>query len=107
MSNTNLGTTTASPVDVLVLTKPVGYRAAKMTATVATLDGANVSTQEMIFAHSASANDVTLTIYGTVAAPATANLGSFSTTINTTALAIKFQQTTANSSVKMFIQFIK
>jgi hypothetical protein len=90
-----------------VLTKPVGYRAAKITAAVTSQSGANVSTQEMILAHSASANDVTLTIYGTVAAPATSNLGSFSAAINTTALALKFHQTGASSLVKMFIQFIK
>jgi len=92
---------------VLVLTKPIGYRAAKITAAVTHFSGANVSTQEMILAHSAAANDVTLTIYGTVAAPATANLGSFSAAINTTAVALKFTQAAANSSVKMFIQFIK
>jgi hypothetical protein len=65
--------------------------------------------QELILAHNGNttSQDVTLTVYGTVAAPATANLGVFTASINTTAVAVKFNQTRANTSVKLFTQLIK
>lgn len=111
VSNTNIGNAnTASvfnPVDVLVLTKPFVYRSAKITSSATTLSGANVQTQEMILALSNTANDISLTVYGTVSAPSTANVGVFTTSINSTAAAIKFTQTGANSSIKLSIQYIK
>lgn len=104
IANTDLGTTTASPVEVFNF--PVAtYTGAKITAKIASLSGANAQVQELIIAQNTT--DVVLTVYGTVAAPASANLGVFSASINTTAVSVKFQQTGANSSVKLFTQLIK
>jgi hypothetical protein len=111
VSNTNIGnantTGVFTPANILVSTKPFTYRSAKITASISSLSGANVQTQEMVLAFSNTANDVTLTVYGTVSAPSSANLGIFSTSINSTASALRFTQTSANSSVKLFIQYIK
>lgn len=111
VSNTNIGNAnTASvlnPVDVLVLEKPFQYKSAKITSSAVSLNGANVQTQEMVLALSNTANDVSLTVYGTVSAPSSANVGVFTTSINATAAALKFTQTSANSSVKLSIQYIK
>ncbi len=111
VSNTNIGNANAAsvftPVNIVVSTKPFTYKSAKITASISTEDNANVQTQEMVLAFSNTANDVSLTVYGTVSAPISANLGIFSTTINSTASALRFTQTSANSSVKLFIQYIK
>lgn len=111
VANTNIGNSNTSgtfnPVDVLVITKPVPYKSAKITASVFSANLTNVQTQEMILAYSNTANDVTVTAFGTVAAPASANLGVFSSAINSTAIALKFTQTSANSGVKLLIQYIK
>lgn len=104
ISNTNIGSTTASAVEVFNF--PVAtYTGAKITAKIGALGGANTQVQELIVAQNAT--DVVLTVYGTVAAPATANLGVFTASINSTAVSVKFQQTGANSSVKLFTQLIK
>lgn len=104
VSNTNIGTTTASAVEIFNF--PVAtYTGAKITAKIGTLGGANTQVQELIIAQNST--DVVLTVYGTVAAPATANLGVFTASINSTAVSVKFQQTGANSSVKLFTQLIK
>lgn len=111
VSNTNIGNSNTSgtfnPVDILVITKPVPYKSAKITASIYSANLTNVQTQEMILAYSNTANDVTVTAFGTVAAPASANLGVFSSAINSTAIALKFTQTSANSGVKLLIQYIK
>jgi len=75
--------------------------------TVKSQNGSNTLVQEILFAHSSAANDVTLTAYGTIAAPVTANVGGVSATINSTAVSIKFLQTSSNTSVKLLAQFIK
>jgi len=111
VSNSNIGNANAAsvftPFNSVVSTKPFTYKSAKITASISTADNANVQTQEMVLAFSNTANDVSLTVYGTVSAPISANLGIFSTTINSTASALRFTQTSANSSVKLFIQYIK
>ena len=81
------------------------YVGAKFTARITNNSGANAAIQEVILAQNGT--DVYTTVYGTVVAPTSANLGVFSATINTTAVAVKFQQTTASSSVKLFTQLIK
>jgi hypothetical protein len=111
VANTNIGnantTGVFNPVNILISTKPFTYKSAKITASISSLDSANVQTQEMVVAFSNTANDVSLTVYGTISAPTSANLGIFSTSINSTASALRFTQTGANSSVKLFIQYIK
>jgi len=104
VSNTNLGVTTASPVEVF--TFPWTSTGAKITAKIGSLGGANTQVQELIIAQNTT--DLVLTVYGTVAAPAGANLGVFSALINTaaSAVSVRFQQTGANSSVKLLTQLI-
>ncbi len=110
VTNTNIGNANTSgvftPVDVLVFSKPLEHRSGKITTSVVSLGG-NVQTQDIVFAYSNTANDVVLTTYGTVSSPASANLGVFNAAINSTAVVIRFTQTSANSSVKMFVQYIK
>lgn len=103
--NTNLGTTTASPVEVFNF--PLTYFGARITARIGTYAGAvqtQAQTQDLIIAQNAT--DVVLTSYGTVASPATANLGVFSASINSTAVSVKFQQTGANSTVRLLTQLL-
>jgi hypothetical protein len=104
VANTNLGTNVSLPRELLNFPLAT-YTGAKITASIKTLDGANTQTQELILAQNTI--DSVITVYGTVASPAGANLGVFSSSINTTAVALNFLQTSANSSVKLFVQFIK
>ena len=107
-ANTNIGNANTSgaftPVEIVSFTKNV-YTGGKFT--VKSQNGGNTLVQEILFAHSDSANDVTLTAYGTIAAPLTSNVGSISATINTTAVSIRYLQTSSNTSVKLLAQFIK
>lgn len=111
VSNTNIGN---SLTPITIATFPTAtYTGAKVTAKIVSLSGANTQVQELIIAQNTT--DSTITVYGTVAAPASANLGVFSVALaNSTGgtstpdrVAIKFQQTSANSSVKLFTQLIK
>jgi uncharacterized transporter YbjL len=102
--NTNIGSNTTAAINLFSF--PVGtYTGAKITAKITSLSGANTQIQELILAQNTT--DVNITVYGTVAAPASANLGVFSGLINSTAVAVGFQQSSANSNVKLFAQLIK
>lgn len=104
ISNTNIGSNTTGPQEIFNF--PIAsYTGAKITAKIGALSGANSQVQELILVQNTT--DVVMTVYGTVASPAAANLGVFSAAINTTAVSVKFQQTGANSSVKLFTQLIK
>ena len=83
---------------------PLTYLGAKILARSKTATGANVQLQEVLVVHNGT--DAYITSYGTVNSPAS-NVGVFTATINTTAVSIKFQQTSANSDIKMFVQYIK
>lgn len=103
-SNTNLGSTTGSPV--LVYSFPLSsYTTAKILAQVESVDNANTQGNEMILTHNGTQS--TVTIYGTVAAPSGANLGVFSTSINSTAVALNFTQGAANTKVKIVAHLLK
>ena len=78
--------------------------AAKMTGVVTNLAGSSSQIQEMLLSHNSI--DATLTVYGTVATPV-ANLGSFSSQINSTHVAVSLKQRSANSNVRLFVQLIK
>ena len=102
VTNTDIGSNTTSAINLFSFA--VGtYTAAKITGKVT--NGTNTQIQEMILAQNGT--DVNITVYGAVASPPTANLGSFSGLINATSVAVGFQQATANSSVKLFAQLIK
>jgi hypothetical protein len=102
VNNTDITAVTANPVEVFSF--PIAYTGAKITAKISSLSGSNTQVQEIIIAQNTT--DVIFSVYGTVAAPATANLGAFSASINTTAVSVMFQQTGANSSVKLLTQLI-
>ena len=104
-ANTDLGSAN-NTTSVEIFSFPTAtYAGAKMTAKIVSLSGANTQVQELIIAQNTT--DVVLTAYGTVSAPSTANLGAFSASINSTAVSVRFTQTGANSSVKVFTQLIK
>ena len=108
VSNTNIGNanTTGNFNAVEIYNFPiVTYKGAKITSRATTLAGTNTQIQEIIVAHDGT--DAIMTVYGTVSSPASANLGVFSSTINTTHVAILFDQTSANTNMKMFVQLIK
>jgi hypothetical protein len=105
VANTSVGDPTAFTV-VNLFSFPVGtYTGAKVTAKITDALATNNQVQELILAQNGT--DVIMTVYGTVASPASANLGVFSGLINTTHVAVGFKQTKANSSVKIFAQLIK
>lgn len=78
--------------------------AAKLTGVITNITSSCTQIQEMILSHNSV--DATLTVYGTVATPA-ANLGSFSSQINSTHVAVSLKQRSANSNVRLFVQLIK
>lgn len=103
-SNGDIGSNTTEAQ--LVFWYPKGtYPTAKITATAKSSDSANVEVQELLVA--ASGSDVTLTVYGTVAAPVTANVGVFSAAINNANVEISFRQAAASSKVSVVAQLIK
>lgn len=103
-SNTDLGATTGTPVTVYSFDKTL-YTTVKFLTQVESADNANTQGNEMILTH--NGNTSTVTVYGTVAAPQGANLGVFSTSINSTAVALNFSQSGASSKVKLVAHFIK
>ena len=103
-SNTNLGANVGTPVTVFSFSK-AAYTTAKILAEVISGDSANSQGNEMILTHNGS--NSTITVFGTVTAPTTANVGVFSTSINSTSVALNFTQTGANSKVKLVAHFLK
>ncbi len=109
VSNTNIGNANTG-VDQFVAAEVYNfpkatYKVAKMTARTVPLSGASSQIQELLIAQDGS--DAVLTVYGTVAAPAGANVGVFSATTNTSHVIVNFTQKNANTSVKLFAQLIK
>lgn len=104
VSNSNMGAS-GSPVELFSFSK-TAYRSAKITSSAVSYTG-NTQTQELIIACSNEANDVTITAYGTVSAPAGVNVGVYSTSINATHVSVKFNQTAQNTAVKALVQYIK
>ena len=80
------------------------YSGAKISAVAVSLAG-DTQMQELVLAHSNAASSAVITQYATVSTGA--NVGIFTTSLNSTAVAINYRQAAVNTSVKMFIQFIK
>jgi len=104
VSNTDLGSTTASPVGVFDFAKS-SYSAGKITAVAK--KGSNTQINEIVLAHDTTTNVALLTVYGTVTAPSGANIGVYSATTNATHVIVQFQQVAANSSVKLNANLLK
>lgn len=103
-SNTNMGSNTTSPQLVYTF-NPSSFTTVKILAQVRSSDNANSQGNEMILTHNGT--DSTVTVYGTVAAPSSANLGVFSTSINSTAVALNFTQSAASSKIKIVAHLLK
>lgn len=104
IGNANTGTNLFTAAEVYSFAKAT-YKVAKMTARTVPLSGASSQIQELLIAQDGT--DAVLTVYGTVAAPAGANVGVFAATTNSTHVIVNFTQKTANTSVKLFAQLIK
>ncbi len=103
-SNTDLGSTTVSPVNVFSFGK-TSFSSGKITSQVK--KGSNTQINEIVVAHDTTTNVALITVYGTVSAPASANLGVYGATTNATHVILQFQQTQANSSLKLHANLIK
>lgn len=103
-ANTNIGTNVAAAQNVYTFAK-ASYVAAEVTAVAKSLSG-NTQIIKMLVAHDGGLN-VFSTVYGTIAAPNTANVGVFSTEINGSDVNIKFLQTAPNTSIKIVANLIK
>jgi hypothetical protein len=103
-SNNDIGASVDTPLDILVFT-PSTYSTVKILATSRTANDYIVQGNEMILSHNGT--DSAVTVYGTVHTPASSNVGVFSTSINSTAVAVKFTQKYANSKVKLVAHFLK
>lgn len=109
ISNTNIGNANTGGSNFTaadVYSFPMAtYKVAKLTARTVPLSGASSQIQELLIAQDGT--DAVLTVYGTVSAPAAANVGVFSATTNTSHVIVRFTQKSANTSVKLFAQLIK
>ena len=103
-SNTNVGANVTGAQTIFSFPK-ISYSSAKITAQVKTVDNSNTQIQEIVLAHDSSGNAF-LTVYGTVSAPLSANLGVFTTSINNANVELYFQQNTANSRIKVIAHLI-
>lgn len=102
ISNSNIGTSLVTPVTIFTFAKDT-YSSAKITGQVKSTG--NTQTSEMVLAHDGT--NAYLTVYGTVASPLNADLGDYSVSINGANAELKFQQTVANSAVKILAHLIK
>jgi len=102
-SNSNLGTNISTPVNIFTFNKSA-YSSAKMTVQVKGLTG-NTQTSEMVLAHNGT--DSYITVFATVASPATEDLGDFSTAINGTDVELKLKQNYVSSATKVIATLIK
>ena len=100
-SNTNLGSTTGSQLVVYTFDKST-YSSAKIIASVRAFSGNSSQTSEMLLAHDGAS--AYMTTYATVSSPSGTDLGDFSVDISGSDVRVKFNQTTANSSLKLISQ---
>ena len=103
-SNTDLGSNTTSP-QLVYSFNPLSYSTVKILAQVRNASGANSQGNEMILTHNGT--DSSVTVYGTVSVPSGANLGIFSTSINSTAVSLNFTQSAVNSKIKIVAHLLK
>jgi hypothetical protein len=102
-SNSNLGSNISTPVNIFTFNK-TAYSSAKMTVQVKGTTG-NTQTSEVVLAHNGT--DSYITVFATVASPATEDLGDFSTAINGTDVELKLKQNYVSSATKVIATLIK
>lgn len=103
-ANSNIGANTTAAQNVYSFALAT-YSAAEITAVTKSYSG-NTQIVKMLVAHDGGTN-VHSTVYGTIVAPNTANVGVFSTAISGTDVNIRFLQTAPNTSVKIVATLIK
>ena len=103
VANSDLGTTTASPVLIYSFPK-TSYSGAKILVRAKSLTG-NTQVSEMVL--SQNQTDAYITIYATVVSPLGANVGNFTAAINNANVELSFQQAAINSSIKLSAHLIK
>lgn len=103
VSNTDIGANVTAAQTVYQFAMS-SYSAAEVTAVAK--KGSNTQISRFLISHDGGAN-VQSTMYGTVAAPLTANLGILQTAINGANVAIRYLQNTTNSSVKLILNLVK
>ena len=103
-ANSDIGVNIVSPVLVFYFDKAT-FSSGKLTAQ--TKKGSNTQLNEVIVVHDTTTNAAHLTVYGTVRAPATANLGVYSITSNATHVLLNFTQTQVSTAVKIIANLIK
>jgi len=104
VANTDLGSDTSSPQVVFSFAK-ASFSSGKITAQ--NKKGTNTNITEILVAHDTTTNTSQLTVYGSIKAPTTANLGVYSTTTNATHVILNYLQTNTSSSVKIVANLIK
>ena len=103
-SNPDIGSVTASPVNVFSFAKS-SFSSGKISAQVK--KGTSTQISEIVIAQDPTTNVAFVTVYGTVSAPAAVNLGAFSGTTNASHVILQLQQTQTNSSLKLHANLIK
>lgn len=103
-SNTDIGNITVTPQPVFSFLK-TNVSSAKMTGQIK--KGSNTQINEILVAYDSTTATPQLTVYGTVSAPPSANLGAYSVSTNATSVIINVLQTQANSAVKIVANLIK
>jgi hypothetical protein len=105
VANTNLGSNISAAQTLINIDKAV-YSSAEITASSKTPTG-NVQTQKMLVSYNSGTNTAISTVYGTVSAPAGANLGVFTSEVTGSNVNIRFTQTAPNTSIKVIAHLIK
>lgn len=103
-SNGNLGATTGSPLSLFTF-DAVTTPTAKLT--IQSKSGSNAEISEVLLASNAASSgtnagaNVFITVYGTVASPTAANVGSITAAQSGNTVTVSFTQSAINSSVKV------
>jgi hypothetical protein len=103
VSNTDIGANVTAAQTVYQFAMS-SYSAAEVTAVAK--KGSNTQISRFLVSHDGGIN-VQSTMYGTITAPTSANLGILQTAINGSNVAIRYLQNTTNSSVKLILNLVK
>ena len=110
--NTNLGSTTGSPLVIYQFPKTGGASYSSGKFLVQVKNNGQIETAEMVLVQNSS-SDAQITVFGTTSSPASMNaaplLGTFDTQINNSTgnVELRFTQSVSNSSVTVVANLIK
>lgn len=103
-ANSDIGSNTTDPQEVFSFAKS-SFSSGKITAQ--SKNGTNTNISEILIAHDTTTDTAQLTVYGSVKAPTTANLGVYSTTTNATHVVLNYLQSGPSTAVKIVANLIK